>query len=419
MVRVSEQGPTDPPDVPLGDVFNEIPLFREIQRVLMSSSGPVNWELARQVGIATASWGADDPPPTEEDRAGLERTVRAAELAVADFTLLPNPTDMADVRAFRRGQWVEANITGLRGMIDAIAAKLSSSISQMQGGLPGLPGLQGMESLGLPDVPGGGDAAPDMANPEMLTQVMNAIAPLLMGAQVGTVLGQLGQRVLGQFDLAVPRPSTTLYFVIPNIARLEQEWDLPSMEFRAWVALHEVTHRFEFARPWVGEHFLDLVRDLVEHAEVDLTGLQRSLEGMDFANPQAMPEALEGVGNLFGEATSAEQRLRIARVQAFVAAAEGFGDHVVDSVGRTMLSSFVKIDEALRRYREGRPGDQALERLLGLEMTVEQYRLGREFCETVTERTDQATLSRMWGSADSLPSMPELEEPTLWLSRMA
>jgi putative hydrolase len=419
MVRVSEQSPTDPPDGPPGDVFSEIPLFREIQRVLMSSSGPVNWELARQVGIATASWGAEDPSPTEEDRAGLERTVRAAELAVADFTLLPNPTDMADVRAFRRGQWVEANITGLRIMIDAIAAKLSSSISQMQGGLPGL-GLPGMETLGLPDPSGsGGDAASDMANPEMMTQVMNAIAPLLMGAQVGTVLGQLGQRVLGQFDLAVPRPSTALYFVIPNIARFEQEWELPSMEFRAWVALHEVTHRFEFAQPWVGDHFLALVRDLVEHAEVDLAGLQRRLEGMDFANPSAVPEALEGVGNLFGEATSAEQRLRMARVQAFVAAAEGFGDHVVDSVGRTMLSSFVKIDEALRRYREGRPGDQALERLLGLEMTVEQYRVGREFCETVTERTDQATLSRMWGSADSLPSMPELEEPTLWLSRMA
>jgi hypothetical protein len=24
----------------------------------------------------------------------------------------------------------------------------------------------------------------------------------------------------------------------------------------------------------------------------------------------------------------------------------------------------------------------------------------------------------MWESADSLPSMPELEEPTLWLSRV-
>ena len=35
------------PDMPLSDVFSEIPLFREIQRVLLSSTGPVNWELAR------------------------------------------------------------------------------------------------------------------------------------------------------------------------------------------------------------------------------------------------------------------------------------------------------------------------------------------------------------------------------------
>ena len=52
-------------------------------------------------------------------------------------------------------------------------------------------------------------------------------------------------------------------------------------------------------------------------------------------------------------------------------------------------------------------------------MTPEQYRLGREFCARVVALTDLATLSRMWGSADSLPSMPELDEPTLWLSRMA
>jgi uncharacterized protein (DUF2342 family) len=37
----------------------------------------------------------------------------------------------------------------------------------------------------------------------------------------------------------------------------------------------------------------------------------------------------------------------------------------------------------------------------------------------VTELTDEATLARMWDSAESLPSMPELEEPSLWLARMA
>jgi uncharacterized protein (DUF2342 family) len=35
------------------------------------------------------------------------------------------------------------------------------------------------------------------------------------------------------------------------------------------------------------------------------------------------------------------------------------------------------------------------------------------------ELTDEATLARMWDSAEALPSMPELEEPRLWLARSA
>ena len=77
--------------VPPGDVWNDVPLFREIQRVLMSSSGPVNWELARQVGIASASWGTEDPAPGEADRRGFEEAVRVAELQVAGFTGLEAP----------------------------------------------------------------------------------------------------------------------------------------------------------------------------------------------------------------------------------------------------------------------------------------------------------------------------------------
>ena len=73
--------------VPPGDVWNDVPLFREIQRVLMSSSGPVNWELARQVGIASASWGTEDPAPSEEDRRGFDEAVRVAELQVDNAIL--------------------------------------------------------------------------------------------------------------------------------------------------------------------------------------------------------------------------------------------------------------------------------------------------------------------------------------------
>jgi uncharacterized protein (DUF2342 family) len=72
-----------------------------------------------------------------------------------------------------------------------------------------------------------------------------------------------------------------------------------------------------------------------------------------------------------------------------------------------------------RRHEERSQEDRAVERLLGIDMKLEQYRLGRAFCDTVAERSDDRTLARMWESAEALPSMPELEEPTLWLSRMA
>jgi putative hydrolase len=387
------------PDVPLGDVLGDVPLFRELQRVIMSSTGPINWELARQVGITMASWGAEDPAPTDEDRRMLADTVRAAELAVADLTALPSPTDLAEVQAVRRAKWVEASIEGLRPMLEPMAQKVTAALAETRGTT--LP----LDVAGTPN--------------EMLELLMDKMVPLLLGTQVGSALGALGQRVLGLYDLAVPRTGPRLLFVISNIATFEREWSLDVREFRAWVALHEVTHRFEFAQPWVHPHALQLVTDMVEHATIDLAGLQDRMEGMDLANPNALSDAFEGLGSLFGQAADDEQRLRIARVQAFLAAAESYGDHVHEALAAKMLPSSTRIEEAVLRFREGRPADRALEQLLGVEMTPEQYRLGRDFCARVVALTDLATLSRMWGSADSLPSMPELDEPTLWLSRMA
>jgi putative hydrolase len=412
-----DSNPGDP--FPPGDPLGDTPLFREIQRVLLSSPGPVNWELARQVGIATASWGADDTPPTADDTRGLIDTVRAAELAVAEFTGLPSPPDLPDVQAVRRAQWVEANIRGLRELLEPVAVKLGGALSQT-GGLPGTPGASGAPfGLPLPDAdPSAGDEGAG-GQTEMAAMLFQRMAPLLLGAQFGAVLGYLAQRVLGQYDLAVPRSSGSLLFVVPNIAKFETDWSLPPMEFRAWVTLHEVTHRFEFARPWVRPHFLGLVKDLVDHAEVDFSGIERSFEQVDFANPEALSEAFEGAGNFFGESSDPEQRLRIARVQAFMTAAEGYGDHVMEAVGRKMLSSYARIEEAMARFREGRAGEEAMERLFGLEMKREQYVAGRMFCAKVAELTDEFTLARMWESPEALPSMPELDEPTLWLARMA
>ena len=387
----------NPFGAPPGDIWNDVPLFREIQRVLMSSSGPVNWELARQVGIASASLGTEDPAPSDEDRRGFEDAVRVAELQVAGFTGLEAPSDIPKVEAVRRGQWVQANIEGLRALLEPAATKIGDAIARAQR-----------------------EAMPEQAQAGV-AQLLGQLSPLLLGAQVGTVLGTLAQQVLGQYDIAVPRPdgAGSLLFVVPNIVRIEKDWSLDPTEFRTWIAIHEVTHRFEFARPWALKRFRELIDDFTSTLTLDLDELQQRLASLDPSNPEGMQEMLAGQENLFGAVMDDEQRLKLGRIQAFMTAAEGYGDHVMHALGAQMLPSYARIDEAMRRYRETEQVDPVFERLLGIEVKREQYRLGRAFCDTVVELTDETTLARMWDSAEALPSMPELEEPRLWLARSA
>jgi putative hydrolase len=382
-----------------GDPWADVPLLREIQRVLLSSTGPVNWELARQIGIASASWGTDDSAPTAQDQRGFEDATRVAELQVEAFTGLQPPRELARVRAVRRAEWVQANIEGLKSLLEPAAAKLADAVERAgrESELQAIP----EESAGLAQ------------------QMLRQISPLLLGAQVGSVLGYLGQHVLGQYDIAVPRPDgPALLFVVPNIARFEQDWSLDPTDFRTWVGLHEVTHRFEFARPWTTERFRALLDDFLSTLELDVSGLRDRLASLDVSDPQAMQGMLSSEESLFGAVLDGEQRLKLGRIQAFMASAEGYGDHVTHAIGRELLPTYARIDEAMRRYRETEQGDPVFERLLGIEMKREQYRLGRQFCDRVVELTDEATLAKTWDTAESLPSLPELEEPRLWLARI-
>jgi putative hydrolase len=400
MVGVSQTPEENPFGVPMGDIWNDVPLFREIQRVLLSSSGPVNWELARQVGIAAASLGAGEMAPTAEDQRMFDEAVRVAELQVAAFTGLEAPGDLPKVQAIRRGQWVQQNLEGLRAVLEPAAAKIGEAVARAQR-----------------------EAMPEAAAAPMqgMTQLLGQLSPLLLGAQVGSVLGGLAQQVLGQYDIAVPRAddSAALLFVVPNIAQFEKDWSLDPTEFRTSIAIHEVTHRFEFARPWALARFRELLDDYTSTLKLDVEGLQRRLETLDPSNPEAMQEMLGSGEGLFGAVIDDAQRLKLNRIQAFMSAAEGYGDHVMHALGAQLLASYARIEEAMRRYRETEDVDPVLERLFVIEVKRDQYRLGKAFCDTVVKLTDEATLARMWDSADAMPSLPEIEEPRLWLARSA
>jgi len=385
-------------DFPLGgdpEAFADAPLFRELQRVMASSSGPVNWELARQIGIASAQEGREDPAPTDADRTTFQEAARVAELHVGRFTGLDAPTDVAEVRPVRRAEWVNANTESLKSLLDPAAQKIAAAMGEAS-----------REAMGA-------ELPPEM---QAVSGLFEQLSPLLLGAQVGTVLGFLGQHVLGQYDIAVPRSGpATLLFVVPNIAQFEKDWSLDATDFRTYVAIHEVTHRFEFARPWARERFDQILQDFLSTLKIDAGAMQERLASLDGADPEALRSVMESDEGLFGTVLDDEQRIKLGRIQSFMAAAEGYGDHVMHGLGRELLPSYPRIEEA--KSRLDTPNDPVFERLLGIEMKREHYEAGGRFCDTVVELTDEATLAHMWDSPDAMPSWPEVEEPRLWLAR--
>ena len=102
--------------------------------------------------------------------------------------------------------------------------------------------------------------------------------------QLGVLLGFMGQRVLGQYDLALLSAEAApgrLLFVEENIRQTAKALGVPLDSFRTWIALHETTHAFEFeAHPWLRPY-------LASRLERQLTLVRATTSGAWAARPCA------------------------------------------------------------------------------------------------------------------------------------
>jgi uncharacterized protein (DUF2342 family) len=58
-------------------------------------------------------------------------------------------------------------------------------------------------------------------------------------------------------------------------------------------------------------------------------------------------------------------------------------------------------------------------RLLGLDMKMRQYQLGKAFCDSVVAEAGIEGLDRVWQDPGGLPDLSELQHPADWLARVA
>jgi coenzyme F420 biosynthesis associated uncharacterized protein len=208
-----------------------------------------------------------------------------------------------------------------------------------------------------------------------------------------------------------------LLFVAPNLDEAVSSLDVDADELLRWVALHETTHALQFEGvPWLREHLAGLVRELLRTAEVSIDAgkLVRLPSGSDV---RALVDAVRE-GDLLSLVTAPEQRALLDQAQAAMSVLEGYAEHVMDAVGVAVLPSLPQLRAGLERRRSTRSTvSRWLSRLLGLDLKLRQYRLGKRFSDEVVAAAGIDGLNRVWTGPDALPTLPELEDPARWLER--
>lgn len=382
---MSEGSPVEIPRPPEG-WWQQVPVLNELYKLLRSTE-PVNWELARQVAVALASYDEEPSATPGSDQEELEGMSRAATVEAEAFSGLVSGS-VAPVEAVTRARWAEANLDSFRFLMNPLARKMSPA-----GEMP-LPGNAG--------------------------QVLQQVTGVFLGLQTGFVLGYLSRHVIGQYEITLPAPEGgRLLYVLSNLAAVERDWELERKEFRYWIALHEVTHHLEFSRPWVRKYFHSQLQTLIDSLDFDPARMQSAFEGMEMLDPERLAQALGDPEKLVQAAWTPSAKDAVARVQAFLTLAEGYATFVMDAVGARLLKDHPRLKEVMeRRKREASPGDVLLERLLGLELKRRQYEEGVKFCRYVAGVRDIPSLNRVWDNPESLPTAGELADPDAWITRV-
>lgn len=327
----------------------------------------------------------------------LAVAVSRSEELVAEASGIPAPPPVRWAM-IGRAEWAEANINAMDKMIQPLADRINQRL----------------------------EAAP---GPVRLAQ------RTLVSVEAGMLLGYVSRRVLGQYDVLVPddpQRSTLrtrwtrriaggapLYFVGTNIVETERRLGFVPEDFALWVAVHEVTHRFQFAGvPWLKERFFGLVESYLGSIDLDARGLAGRLSkaARRMASGGVSPEERNPVYLL----ASDEQKHMLDGIQALMAVVEGHGNYVMDKVGAEVIPSFGRMRRVFdQRRAQTNLVQRVLNNVIGLEMKLRQYELGQRFCEGVVAEGGPQALGQLWADPENFPTLEELRNPVSWLRRVA
>jgi putative hydrolase len=369
--------------------FGDIPLFREIQRLLSSSTGPVNREIARQVALALATQGLPDQRPAPAVTASFDAAVHEVEGPLSGYTRLVM-TEPVRGHIVGLGWWVTATLDGWSWLFDRLAGRFSGEMGAIEGG----------------------------AEPGPLQAALAQLGPLLMGLQAGTLVGHLARDSLGRYDLPIPRDDDGRpFFVGPNVDRTVSDYGFDPETFRRWLALHQVArHLVVSSVPWVHRYLKSLLTEVIDAIEVNASDLERRLTELQSQGMNALQEGIGG--NVLPLVPTERHRRGLERLHAFLALFEGYASHAARALAPEIVGDTARIDEGMaRRDAAASDGRDLLDGLLGISTDRAAEDSGATFCAAVTRLKGPESLNRVWEAPDNLPDNEELRDPFAWMER--
>jgi coenzyme F420 biosynthesis associated uncharacterized protein len=354
----------------------------------------IDWGAAQRIGELIAG----SPPHGDVSAAAVEPLAQDFARRVSVYSGLEVPAELPPLEAVDRPAWIAANLKTMKPLLGTLTERMDDDAGRFAGPLRG---------------------------------PLRSASGMLLGAQVGALTGMLSQRVLGQYDLALLDSSEPprLLLLAPNLAQAASHLGVDRDELVLWVSIHEITHAVQFSgAPWLREYLGGLLKELIEGLQVTIAGPSgrngAAGEGSwraKLPDPSDLRDMMDRArrGELL-RLTLGEDRWRLVeRMQAAMSLVEGHAEHTMDAVGAEVLPSLPRLRAAMNRRRAGRGLPwRVLERLLGLELKLRQYEMGRRFCDQVVSEGGPQALARAWSGPDALPSTSELERPAEWIARM-
>jgi putative hydrolase len=374
----------------LGQIFTRLgEMFSGSGNVMGNQSGPVNYDLARQ--LASNSIGFVKPI-AEATTTAIADAVRLADTWLDGVTPLPAGTTKS--RAWTPSDWIDNTLDTWKRLCDPVAEQISTVWAST-----------------LPE------EAKSMAGP--LLAMMSQMGGMAFGSQLGQALGTLSREVLTSTDIGLPLGPKGVAALMPDaIESLAEGLEQPRSEILTFLAAREAAHHRLFSHvPWLSSQLLNAVEAFAKGMKVDTSGLEEFTRGF---NPESLtdPSAMEQLLNqgIFEPKATPEQVAALERLETLLALIDGWVQTVVNDALGDRIPGTSALSETLRRRRAtGGPAEQTFATLVGLELRPRKLREAAVLWERLTEAVGADRRDAVWQHPDLLPSAEDLDEPAAFI----